>query len=277
LYDSNDVLLESKTISETVASGANGTTTFETALSNLTTYKVDLKVVDSLGLWSVLTDVTFSTEFQTPPIPTIVCTMNLDGGYVSVDITNPSPGAGEATTDYNQLYRSVDGITYELVDNIPINTTVIDYVPGLAGGTTYYVIAVSDTPSINTSIVTTVLTILNGCFFLNSGAGYEDYIKLIGDVNLTDNINRDTITKNFEGREYPLKYQGTNLVQNISFSCDVPKSNYNTLINVVNQIGNLMYRDWYGRRFNCSIKDLKVQLKDNIAYQMSCTIERVGV
>jgi hypothetical protein len=278
LLDDADVVLETKTVSDTVASGASGTCTFDYTLEDSTTYKVTLQVKESNGLWSDETSVTFDTVFVIPPQPSITATIDHDGGYVSVVIVNPNAGVGEADTDHNVLYRSVDGgTTYEaLLDNIPINTTVVDYTPNLAGINYYFVTAVSDIPTSKISAVINITDILTGAYFFNSGSNYENYIKLYGDTSLTEKNNFDTNIKKYEGRTYPVKYQSLNKDVSLSFSCDLTFDKYDDLLAIIQATGNLMYRDFYGRRFLCNVSDINFARKDDDAYQFSCTITRVS-
>jgi len=277
LYDSNDILLETQLVSSIIASGATDTATFTYLLTNSSTYTVTLQVQESSGLWSTEETVDFTTSFAIPPVPTFVLTSDTDGGYVTVDITNPSPAGAEIDAVSNNLYRSIDGgITYTLVETgIPVNTTVIDYLPLISGTTYYYVESVSSTPTINTSTVGNIEFILTGLYFINSGENYEDYIGLKGDVTFSEKINNDTTLRRFEGRIYPLKYQGTSLEQMITISVDLPFTQYDTLKTIIESSNDVYYRDFRGRHFLCVLSDCKFDRKDNGAYQFTCIITRI--
>ena len=181
-----------------------------------------------------------------------------------------------AETDHNVLYRSINNGTWEIVeDNIPKNTTVTDYIPSIGGNNNYYVQAVSDTPSTNNSDESDLDVILTGMFFVNGGNGFENYVRLVGDISISESINRNEIIKQFAGRTYPVKYQGNSKVQQLAFSADCPITKYDDLVEIIESVGDIFYRDWRGRWFYALLSGCKFDKKDNLAYQFSCTITRL--
>ena len=273
LYDENDILLETR-------QGSNDatTTTFITRLSDATNYKVSLSVKESTGLWSELDETEFTTDFYVPATPTISIEEGQDGTSV-ITIDNPSPEGDEVATEYNVLYRSVDGgITYEIVqDEIETNTAITDYIPLINGTTYYYVDAISATPSIASSSVDSITISNTGTFYFNTGSNYEDYLKIIGDTSLNERLGIDTTVNKYEGRTYPVEYKGTLEHQNISFSGDLLIDNYDDALTILNSNSNIFYRDWLGRWFPISIVDGNIRKKDNEAYQLSITFNRIEV
>lgn len=278
LKDSNDNILETRNYASSVAAGASGSTVFGYALENETTYKVTLQVKCTSELWSEETEVEFDTDFYVPPTPTISLELDEDVGGINVTITNPSPTGDEVEAVSNSLYRSVDSGDWELVeDEIDINTTVTDYLPSIGGNTNYYVNAVSATPTVAASSESDLDVEMTGYFFLNGGDGYGDYAKLRGDISYNEDFGRETVTRGYEGRDYPVKYQGTNLNQVMSFSCDLPKEDYSTLKTLIETAGEHFFRGWNGRYMHCSITGAKITRKSNTSYQFSCILERTEV
>lgn len=279
LYDENDTLLESKQVSSTVTSGNSGTCTFDYTLSNSIDYKVTLKTQSTTsGIWSAISEVEFTTSFQQPPIPIITTAFNPSSASVSIAIVNPSAGVGEADTSYNDIYRSIDGgETYELaLTNIPINTTTTDYVPLLNSDNYYYALAVSEVPSSIASTPVSIDCSLTGAYIFNSEANYSNHIVLTGNNSLSEKIERENKVIQFEGRTYPVKYQGTSISQTLTFSSDLSLSNYDTLVDIIQYTGDIMYRDYLGRRFTCNINNATFnKIETGHAYQFSCNIERV--
>jgi hypothetical protein len=252
---------------------------FDYDLANSTTYKVTCEATCSGGLTSSLVTSTFATSFYVPPIPSIEATYNDAGGYASLAITNPVPTGIEVAASYNKVYRSVDGgTTYVLIaDNISPNTTIIDYLPLLQGTTKYYAVAISTIPSSVLGYIEDLVLALTGVFFINSGSAYDDYIKILGDIKYSETRNRPEVLKRFEGRSYPVKYQGTEKNQSLEFSCDLPYADFDTLVSILEDTNDIFYRDWRGRWFNCSLLNPKFDQKDNSAYQFSCTITRIEI
>jgi len=183
-----------------------------------------------------------------------------------------------ADTDHNLLYRSVNGGDWELVtsEEIPPNTTVTDYIPNIGGNNNYYAQAVSDTPSTNNSYESDLDVEMVGMFFINGGNGFEDYVRLVGDISISEAINRSETIKQFAGRTYPVKYQGNSKVQQLSFSADCPITKYDDLVDILESIGDIFYRDWRGRWFYALLSGSKFDKKDNLAYQFSTNITRLN-
>jgi hypothetical protein len=182
-----------------------------------------------------------------------------------------------AETDYNILYRSINGGAWELVEtNIPKNTTVTDHIPNVGGNNNYYVQAISATPSSNNSDETDLDVNLTGSYFLNGSEGLGTAIKFVGDVTCDENRSRDEVIRQFAGRTYPVKYQGNNKTQILSFSADCPFDTlYDDLVTIIEYIGHIFYRDWHGRYFYCQIDNPSYKEKTNTSYQFSCTINRI--
>ena len=181
-----------------------------------------------------------------------------------------------AQTSYNSVYRSIAGGAWELVaTSISKNTTITDYVPSVSGNNNYYCKAVSTTPSSINSAEVDIDLALTGMFFLNGGSAFSEVVRLVGDVSITEARSRSQSAKQFAGRTYPVKYQGNSKQQDINFSADCPITKYNDLVSIIEYIGNVMYRDWRGRRFYCMLQGTSFDKKDNLAYQFSATIIRL--
>lgn len=271
LYDSTDILLETKTVY-----GTGLTTTFSTYLENSASYKIKMQSLDSSGLWSGEAESDFTTSFLLPPQPDLTITYNDDVGTASILITNPAPTGSEIGASYNQLYKSIDGITYELLlDNIVENTSVTDYLPLLNGATYYYAVAISVTPTTRTSYIHTLVNSLTGVFFINGGVSFATGVRIVGDVSYSEKRGRNEVLRKFEGRTYKVKYQGDELKDIISFSCDLLFEDYYDLISIIESTEDVFYRDWKGRWFLCSLSDCNFEQKDNAAYQFSCQIEKI--
>lgn len=182
-----------------------------------------------------------------------------------------------AETDHNKIYRSINGGEWLLVeDNVPVNTTIRDHIPTIGGNNNYYVQAISSTPSSNNSDEVDLDVVLTGSYFLNGSDGLETVIKFVGDVSCDEKRSRDEVIRQFAGRTYPVKYQGNNKTQILTFSADCPIDNlYDDLVTVLEYVGNIFYRDWRGRCFYCQIDNPSFKEKDNTAYQFNCTINRI--
>lgn len=190
---------------------------------------------------------------------------------IIVEIT---PENSEA--DYNRVYRSVDDGIYKLIlDDVPLNTTVTDYIPTIGGNNKYYIEAVSTVPSISQSLISELDVLMTGVYFINGGNNFEDSVKIVGDVTLSEIRTQAQTLKQFEGRTYPVKYQGEYKNQDITFSCDLPFEYYDTLCNIIEYTGNIYFRGFRSRWFLCAITNSRFVKKDNYAYTFSCNIRRI--
>lgn len=200
---------------------------------------------------------------------------NTNSEYEPVVIIEIEPLNAE--TDHNIVYRSVDGGSWEIVqDDIPVNTSITDYIPSIGGNNNYYVQAISTLPSSNNSDEDDLDVLMYGTYFLNGGSGFGNFVKLIGDISVTEQINRDEINKKFAGRTYPVKYQGLNVNQNLTFSADCIVSTRDALKTILEYVGDCFYRDWRGRWFYCQFIDSKFTIKDALSYQFNTNIIRLN-
>lgn len=181
-----------------------------------------------------------------------------------------------AETDYNKVYRSIDGGEWLLVeDNVPVNTTIRDHIPTVGGNNNYYVQSISDTPSSNNSDEVDLDVLLTGAFFINGGNNFEDYVKLDGDVSLTENRNREETVKQYLGRTYPVKYQGNNINHSFNFNAYCISSKRDTLIDIIEFIGDVYYRDWRGNWCYVMLSGSNFKIVDPQAYTFTTNMTRV--
>jgi hypothetical protein len=181
-----------------------------------------------------------------------------------------------AETDYNKVYRSIDGGEWLLVeDNVPVNTTIRDHIPSVGGNNNYYVQSISSTPSSNNSDEVDLDVLLTGAFFINGGNNFEDYVKLDGDVSLTENRNREETIKQYLGRTYPVKYQGNNINHSFNFSAYCIDSKRAILVDIIESIGDIYYRDWRGNWCYVMLSGSRFKIKDPEAYTFNTSMTRV--
>lgn len=198
-------------------------------------------------------------------------TISGNEAFVTVEI---SPEAVETT--YNKLYRSIDGLSYELVlDNIEPESAITDYLPLLVGNNYYYVIAFSETGTSIQSDIELIETSFNGCVAVNSGENYNIFTVLYGDLSIEEAINYDRELIQFDGRENATLFEGDSEENLITFSCNLTIEDYAGLKEVMGNIGGGFYRDYFGRWFEASFSNIKFKKKDKKSYEFSCTITKV--
>lgn len=103
------------------------TATPPTVLGNNTAWNVSLRTRNLEGLASEWATNGFTVVFVAPATPTLVASPNTAGGYISVAITNPTPGGGQPVLASQDLYRRVVGGT----------DSGVRVAAGLSSGATY--------------------------------------------------------------------------------------------------------------------------------------------
>lgn len=245
-------------------------------LSDGETYTVRVEVRNDKGLWSSANEVTFTVEYEAPPVPELETTFNVETGAITLQIRNPDPVGPQPDTAYNRVYRQVNGEWELIARNIPKNGSFTDFVPKVGTCTRYYVEAISDLPSVNTSYVNETPTNAKGYFYLNSGSNWSDCIRLQYDPSITETFGRQTVIRRYHGRKYPVQYQGEALENSINFSVSVDISDIPQLRKVIEEnYGPIYYRDYTGRRFKAAITRPRLSKVAPDLYQFSGTFERV--
>ncbi|MFA5732807.1 MAG: hypothetical protein WC934_12510, partial [Acidithiobacillus sp.] len=183
----------------------------------------------------------------------------------------------EIDAEYNNIYRKIDDGEFELIlEEVGLNTTITDYTPGINNVNTYYVDAVSITPSITASAEASETLDLPGYYFINGGESYSDFVKLYKNVELTENLNADTVIQAFNGRTYPVKFQSDAKLQIISLSVMIDESEKDEVVSILEYLGNTFYRDWTGRHFQCSFSDISaIKQVKGFQYRISANVTRV--
>lgn len=152
------LLLQDEVIETQSGSGATSSIEFATRLTDATEYQVTVRVRDGDSLWSNWDQVTFTTDFLTPPVPDLNLSWDDTTGTVAAAINNLS---GDIDATSNVLVRSLDGgQSWEEVGVAPVNGTGFDpTVPLGLLAVQYKVIAWTDLPSSSESLVQEISTV----------------------------------------------------------------------------------------------------------------------
>ena len=197
-------LLETK-----IGTGTDTSVDLSTLLLDGLSYRLGVSVQDGTGLWSPETTEDFSVAYALPDAPTVSLSWDADRSAVVAAIDNPTGGAG-AAVDHNELWRSVDWETYELVaDNIPVNSTVTDYIPATATENVYLVVAVTAIEAAVTSEPVVFETPGTGDWFIiNGGPAFSTLVQIRYNAELTRSFARDKTLNKYAGRTFPVETVG---------------------------------------------------------------------
>lgn len=177
-----------------------------TLLKDGTSYRLGVSVQDGTGLWSPETTQDFTVAYALPDVPTITLLWDATRAAVVATINNVTGGGG-AEVDHNELWRSVDWETYELVEgNIPPNGTVTDYIPAIGTENVYLAIAVTAIEAAAESepaVYETPET--DGWLYINGGEAFAERVRVRYNPTLSRNFSRDKALHKFAGRKYPVE------------------------------------------------------------------------
>jgi hypothetical protein len=172
----SQLLLDDEVIESRSGSGATTTTTFSKRLLDATEYQVKVHVRDGDLLWSDWDQVTFTTDFVTPPVPFLSLSWNEEMGSVAATVSNST---GDIAPTSNVILRSLDGgLSWEEVATAPIDGIGFDpTVPLGLPSVLYKVVAWTDLPSSSESEVQEISTVgLIG--YWSVGSMFENVIQL---------------------------------------------------------------------------------------------------
>ncbi|UJQ87154.1 minor tail protein [Arthrobacter phage BaileyBlu] len=195
---------------ETRAGVGNATSVpLSTLLKDGASYHVGVSVQDGSGLWSPETTQDFTVAYALPDVPTLDLSWDEGRAAVVASIGNPTGGTG-ADVDHNELWRSVDWETYELVeDNIPPNGTVTDHIPALGTENVYRVVAVTAIEAAAESEPVVYETPgTAGWFIINGGQGLAERVRVRYNPTLSRSFSRDKTLHKFAGRRFPVETAG---------------------------------------------------------------------
>jgi hypothetical protein len=258
------------TVLETVSgAGAATTAAFTPRIVDGASYQITVEVQDGSGLWSTgagIGHVTFAVAYARPPVPVLLTSWDPDAATVSVQIQNPAPGAGEVAANHVDLYRSIGGGPLELIaTGVPLNTTVTDYTPTVAGTNTYRAIAVSALPSTSTSLDTAQVT-SSDSVWLSGGRGFSQVCRARYSVALANTGGlTDKVLQQFAGRTEPVEFAGTATSRVLTLQALIPPdlepgeaSSDEEWLALAELPGPHLWRDPAGRRVVVSVSQVDV-------------------
>jgi hypothetical protein len=250
------------------------THTFTYSMTNTTTYHVGVSVRDGDNLWGDEVLRRFVVAFVAPMTPTFTATYDDSNGSVAVAITNPTPTGSEPAASHNRLYNTIDGARELIADNVAVNGSATDYLPLIGGLNTYEVECVSVTPTVATSAAC-AMTITSAYVFFNVGAAHDSVVAVRYAASLDARTGRQVVLHQFEGRDYPVAYQGDAITEAVSVTALVTRAYVATMRDVLTGAQPLWYRDPLGRRFAASVSGVRATQSAKSLASVSCDVTRV--
>lgn len=243
-------------------------------LANSTTYWVGIQLRDGDNVWGLEVYRRFVIAYAAPMTPSATAVYDDETGSVLVQITNPAPTGGAPAAGFNRVYRTIDGIEELIATDVAPNGAVTDYLPTVGGTNTYRVECVSVTPSVASSGDISVV-VASAWTFLNAGTAHDAIARVCYDTTVSAAVDRETVLHEFEGRTYPVAYQGDALGETFSLAGSVDASEMPNLKAVLMGDQPLWYRDWTGRRLSVSAGRLTIKEAESSRIQIAVPFIRV--
>jgi len=207
-------------LEEQSGSGDQTSVMLTTLLGDGDTYEVGVMVQDGDGLWSLEEVQPFTVTYLLPPTPILTTEWDPATAAMWIGIENPTPGAGEETPSHNELWRSLDGSLFELIDdNLPLNATVTDYIPAIGAENTYVVVTMTELGAKSMSEPLTVTPPNEGTWFwINGGQSFATQARIRYNPSRGRSFSRGKTLNVYAGREYPVETAGEQRTRDIDLS-----------------------------------------------------------
>lgn len=275
LLDSDGTLVEAR-----AGNGAASTTVFETLLPNNRVWTLRVRTRSQVNQWSLWEEITFTTDFPVPPTPEITVEWDCDWATASGSVINPG---GVPAAIRNDIYRQdpYSGEWILVTGGVPINGEWQDFTPPAVGTICYKAVAWTAAEAAAESEPVCV-SVANGtadcpagdCVsmsaWVSGGPGFSWICRAATDltVNTSEIGLAERVLHRFSGRAYPVEFAGVARTQvvDLSFTVDDPGimsaadqdrfSTWDDWVRLSHLPAPLLYRDFKGNRFYCSISPL---------------------
>lgn len=251
---------EGQTLAVGSGSGTSASWTPSTVLENGEDYTAEVRVRESLGLWSEWADRPFSVAFPAPLPPLVEAAWDDLGGFVEVRLSAQDDGVAPATTSLS-LARSLDGgSTWETVaSSLDLDAYVQDYEAPSAGLVTYRATAVTALPSSASTVLPVEISpSASQAVWISGGPGFTEAFPFRFDAEISAKVSRERVLHYFAGRKRPVEISGDALVRAVSVSATLTDDDgdRDLLEEIFTLPGPHLYRDPSGRRFYASVSEV---------------------
>lgn len=129
---------------------------------------------------------------------------------------------GEVDAVSNDVWRSIDDGPFVLIaTGVPVDTTITDWAPTVAGTNHYRVDAVSALPSVASSAVVDQVTAAIG-LWISGGPGFSQVCRIRSNVTVGINSGRaEKVLRYYAGRDYPVEHAGTARTRTLTIDADI--------------------------------------------------------
>lgn len=244
-------------------------------LENDTEYRIRVRVMDSGGIYSTWSSITFETSF-TPPTTPIIELTEQENGRVRVDITNPESGLeGEPNVVRNEVYRRVAGSGNRFIrvaNNLPADAYFFDFAVGSGVPQDYYVRAIGDNRTSADSETGTIAVEITEDVFLGTANNPQFFISLDYNPSRTVDYSLESQLVQFKGRSSPVAEFGGGVEKTINLDYTIVDERlYNQFLTLVGNRQPLLYRDSRGRKEYIIVTNISVEDRLPYGWNVSLT------
>jgi len=193
---------------ETVRTTTLPGTDFTTRLEDGATYQLTVFAIDSNGLSSAAATLTFTVDYLEPVAATCQVTYLESSGAGQLDVTIPTPEAGQAAAVEMAITRTIDGQTETvLTRQAASSVSILDTTPAL-NKTNVYTVTTWSAENASATITVELTPAETKWSFCNSGVGYQDAIRYYGNLLLGTDPKRQSAMVATAGRSRPIALFG---------------------------------------------------------------------
>ena len=239
-------------------------------------YRVEVRVRDGASLWSDAALSTFTVSYVPPPAPEPTISWDRAAGSAIITIGNPRPVAGSGAPEpvFNRIFR--DGVL--VADNVPLNATVVDPLP-LIAGSTYLVEAVSALPSeAESEVFLAPDEEVYRRFWFNAGPGWGLVASFRGSPKRGQTRGRKRVVEYYSGRDLPVSTIGEGRVSELSASGLLllkEGDSFDAFFRVADAPTDACYRDRYGKWF-VSLDAIPIEGDNDAIASVKVSMTEVG-
>jgi hypothetical protein len=243
---------------EKVTSGNQVGISLDTVAKNGQSYTVQARAQDSNGIWSALSESTFSVTYLPPVSASVVASYLPESGYGQLNLTIADPAEGESPASTFTITRTINGVAETIVKDYPaeLGLGIIDTTPTIHGTNIY---TVTTSTALGATATTTAYLITEECrrAFLSKGATYSTAIVFGGNLEVSETLGVATDTLQASGRLKPIGLYGVETSVQLKVSSLIFAgfgSNIDAVRDLLLVPGKACYRDPSGRRVFGSVK-----------------------
>ena len=239
-------------LEERGGNGSGGTVNLDHHLEDGATYTVTLRIRASNGMWSHPVEATFDVAYAPPPVANLEAEWDVETGSVTVSITHPAATSTQAEAVDCELWRLAPGEDWvRLATDLPLETVLVDAIPGVNGVNYYEVRTSSVVDSQSTTGPVAVEADCKGWVYVSGGPGFSVLAKIRDNASESHTPSRNRSLTHLAGPSYPVSISGNNRDLEISLSARLGggSSTWDEWEAVMDLEAPLCYRSYTRREF----------------------------